>query len=430
MVLKRHLAFCIPFVILQTISFCFANVYELNKDSLEEFRKGKLLVVIFVDSPTCERCRIQFPYFVAASQAFPSDPEIFFVRVHDTRLVKEWGIAELPALMYYRSGIEEPDFFMVDVTVDDIIDEIARRLHGNFGGLDRFYAVDVTSQNFREVVKTPQQSVLLLTYDKKTTAEVKVMEQAAKIFRNDDAILICKLNVDKQKELRDSEFKSKDVPAVFWYKVGEKQIPKRFGGHISIYMQTTFINEQTGLNRNHDGSLKPISGRLSPYDSLIVENADGVLSGNKDDIGRLASRLMIEKTHLQRHQQEFADYYIFLLEKMRETGSQEIVETQMDDIARKLDEHEDMVQKQEDLLKRKRNILHFFTTLPEESWKFKEARRKKEEKERKRREEEERRKKMEEEEKKAGKGKLPHKKGARTEYTAKATLHRRVHEEL
>ena len=46
---------------------------------------------------------------MAASQAFPSDPEIFFSRVHDPRLVQEWSITELPALLYYRDGIEEPD---------------------------------------------------------------------------------------------------------------------------------------------------------------------------------------------------------------------------------------------------------------------------------------------------------------------------------
>ena len=56
--------------------------------------------------------------------------------------------------------------FMVDVAVDDIIDEIARRLHGNFGGLERYYAVEVTSSNFREIVKTPKQNVLLIAYDK------------------------------------------------------------------------------------------------------------------------------------------------------------------------------------------------------------------------------------------------------------------------
>ena len=55
---------------------------------------------------------------------------------------------------------------MVDVAVDDIIDEIARRLHGNFGGLERYYAVEVTSSNFREIVKTPKQNVLLIAYDK------------------------------------------------------------------------------------------------------------------------------------------------------------------------------------------------------------------------------------------------------------------------
>ncbi|KAK7114762.1 uncharacterized protein [Littorina saxatilis] len=441
--MKCHLTYIYrTLLILANFVLSFAEVFELNKDNLETFRKGKLLVVIFVDSPTCTRCRIQFPFFVATSQAFPSDPEVFFARVHDPRLVQEWGITELPALIYYRDGIEEPDFFPVDVTVDDIIDEIARRLHGNFGGLERFYAVEVTSNNFREIVKTPKQSVLLLTYDKNSLEEVKVMEQVAKVYRNDDAILICKLNVDKEMELRDKEFKSRDVPAVFWYSADEKKTPKRFGGHISIYMETTFINEQTGLNRNPDGSMKPTSGRIDQYDNRVLEFADGLLEGDKEVMGRIVSHLLIEKAQLTRHENEFANYYIFLLDKIRATGKMDIVNSQLEDIAQKLDQHEDMTAKQEDTLKRKRNILGFFKNLPDENERMKQdraERREREEMERQEREleEEEIRQKEEAEEKLRRATEpirtkvVPKKKDAqRDEYTAQATIHRRAHEEL
>ena len=61
-----------------------------------------------------------------------------------------------------------PPSFPVEVTVDDIIDGIARLLHGNFGGVQRFHMAEVTARNFHEVVKTPRQSVLLLTYDTST----------------------------------------------------------------------------------------------------------------------------------------------------------------------------------------------------------------------------------------------------------------------
>lgn len=52
------------------------------------------------------------------------------------------------------------------MTVDEILDEIARRLHGNYRAVERKYAVEVTAHNFQEIVKTPRQSVLLLTYNK------------------------------------------------------------------------------------------------------------------------------------------------------------------------------------------------------------------------------------------------------------------------
>ena len=83
-----------------------------------------------------------------------------------------------------------------------------------------------------------------------------------------------------------------------------------------------------------------------------------------------------------------------------------------------------MLPKQEDTLKRKRNILNFFKNLSEENdktKKAKEAQRKKEE------EEEERRRQAD---KPIRTIVVPKKKGRPSEYTAEATIHRRSHEEL
>nr|KAG5704544.1 hypothetical protein BaRGS_003855 [Batillaria attramentaria] len=310
---------------------------------------------------------------------------------------EEWGITELPALIYFRDGIEEPDFFLGDVTVDDITDEIARRLHGNFGGLERYYAVEVTSNNFREIVKTPKQSVLLLVYDKNSLNEVQIIEQVAKLFRNDDA----------------------------------------FGGNISIFMLTTFINEQTGLNRNPDGSMQPTSGRVEQFDKHVADSADDIMKGNKEAVGRLVSHLLIEKPKLRRHELEFANYYVFLLDKITASGKMDVVDTQLNDIMLKLDEHEDLLPKQEDTLKRKRNILLYFKNLSSEVAKRKEEERKKKELERQIKEkqeklEEEKRKREAEEEKRRGRKGAPGKRKTAqpSQYTAQATIHRRAHEEL
>ena len=101
-----------------------------------------------------------------------------------------------------------------------------------------------------------------------------------------------------------------------------------------------------------------------------------------------------------------------------------------------------MFPKQEDTLKRKRNILNFFKSLPEENEKLKRkqaAQRQKEEEERRRLEleEEEKRRREEAEERQRQINKpprtisVPKKRGGRpSEYTAQATIHRRTHEEL
>ncbi|PVD21491.1 hypothetical protein C0Q70_19665 [Pomacea canaliculata] len=388
----------------------------------------------------CTRCRILFPFFVAASQAFPRDPEIFFARVHDKRLVQEWGIAELPALIFYRDGIEDHDFFLVDVTVDEILDEIARRLHGNYRAVERKYAVEVTAHNFQEIVKTPRQSVLLLTYNKDTQEAVSIMENVAKVFRNDDAILICKLNVDKEAALRDSQYKSRDVPAVFWYHASDKSVAKRFGGNISIYMQTNFINQQTGLDRNIDGSMKDTSGRIRQFDVALAEHADHVLQADPEVLGRLIKQFASEKSQLERQHKEFADYYIYLLQKTRASGKLDKMMSLIMDLNKKLDESEDLLPKQEDSLRRKRNILIYFGNLQDEAEKLKrekEAEEKKqkdkekaEEEKQKRVKEEEERKKKEDDSKKTKAIPSLKKMGQPPQYTAQATIHKRSIEEL
>ena len=55
--------------------------------------------------------------------------------------------------------------FAVEVTLNGIVDEILSRLDRLEAAPERVYMVEVTQENFQEVVKTPKQSVLLLAYE-------------------------------------------------------------------------------------------------------------------------------------------------------------------------------------------------------------------------------------------------------------------------
>ncbi|RUS89405.1 hypothetical protein EGW08_002842, partial [Elysia chlorotica] len=96
------------------VILCAGEVQEIHHKNIEQFLRGKMFTLIFVDSPSCTRCRRHFPYFVAASQSFPDDPEIFFTRTHDKKLTQKWGIEQLPALVYYREGLSNHEQIHVD----------------------------------------------------------------------------------------------------------------------------------------------------------------------------------------------------------------------------------------------------------------------------------------------------------------------------
>ncbi|CAG5126525.1 unnamed protein product, partial [Candidula unifasciata] len=254
---KWIVAPCVAFLLSLFVGNGQGIVHELNKDNFAKFIQGKFFTLTFVGSTSCEKCAIAFPFFVATSRAFPHDPEIFFTRTNDQALVKEWGITDLPALIYHRAGKKNYELFPVDIKVDDIIGEISHITRGNFDGLTRIYTVEVNDNNYDELVVTPRQSVMMLVHDKGNARERQMIEKAAYTFRRDDAVIFATLDVVKHKKLRDNIMKTRDVPAVMWFPPDEKTSPKRFGGMLTYHLMIDFVNDRTELNRDDDSNLKP-----------------------------------------------------------------------------------------------------------------------------------------------------------------------------
>ncbi|GFS25574.1 hypothetical protein ElyMa_001690700 [Elysia marginata] len=102
--------------------------------------------------------------------------------------LQEWDIHQLPALVYQIEGFSRHELLSVDVTVDDVVEAIARTLHGNFAGLTRTYCVRLNNDNYDEMITTPRQSVLILLYDKDEKSEMETFEKVAYAFRKDDSV--------------------------------------------------------------------------------------------------------------------------------------------------------------------------------------------------------------------------------------------------
>lgn len=336
------------------------NVHEVNAGNFEEFIRGKFFTLTFVDSPSCTRCHVLYPFFVQAAQVFKDDPEIFLARTHDKSLTKEWEVDELPALIYHLHGKNEHHVMMIDITVDDIVDMIARLLHGNFAGLRRGYTVVATADNYKEIVETPRQSVLLLIHgNKKGKKELESMEKVAFNFRKDDAILFVTLNVNKYEKLRNDSFKTREVPTLMWFEADKKDKPKRFGSFLSVEMITMFVNEKTGLNRDTDGGILDEAGRVPEADAIIEKNIASVANANGNGLSKLAREIAGLKSGMEDHQVEMLDYYLFVLDNVAMTGNIAMLKELLAGEEEKLYGMDDIATKERETLKRRRNIIKY-----------------------------------------------------------------------
>jgi len=342
------------------------KVYEIQNSNFEEFIKGKFFTLTFVDSPSCTRCRLLYPFFVQAAQVFKNDPEIFLARTHDKALIKSWGVEELPALVYHLHGKKEPHPLSVDVTVDDIVDMIARLLHGNFAGLKRKYTVQATEDNYQELVKTPRQSVLLLIYSlkkKESAKELKSMEKVAYNFRKDDAILFVTLNVDAEEKLRDENFKTRDVPVLMWFEADKKDKPKRFGSMLSVEMITMFVNEKTGLNRDTEGGILDKAGRVEAADEIIEKNIAVIASPDSKKLAKVAKEISAVKSKYEAHHVDMIDYYMFVIDNIAMSNNAAMLRELLNGEENKLYGMEEIPTKEKETIKRRRNILRYMAKL-------------------------------------------------------------------
>ena len=79
----------------------FYNVFYITRVCVNDYNS------LCFSISGCDGCRVLFPFFVAASQAFPSDPEVFFARVFDRSLIVKWNVTELPTLVSFRKGFDD-----------------------------------------------------------------------------------------------------------------------------------------------------------------------------------------------------------------------------------------------------------------------------------------------------------------------------------
>ncbi|XP_050395826.1 uncharacterized protein LOC126814602 [Patella vulgata] len=358
--LKLFLSSLLVLLVVNVLSV-HSSVNGITRHNVKSYTDNQRFLIVFIDSRSCTRCKNIYKNFVAASQSFEGDKDIYFGKTTDLVLIKRWDIQELPAVVYFPMGVEEPALMEGDCTVDNILDHIAFIMKGDFTDIKKNYHVDITEDNFEELIMNPVQHAILLIYDQYHEEQKVTVSEVAKTFREDDDVVIATLDADKYKAFRDKQFKFVGAPLLYWYPIDDKFNSKRFGGDLTSDVILNFINEETNSWRNKDGTFMLRSGRYPTLDRIIDNNLGAIARVDVEKLDEIIEEISKAVDNLYSNEKEFGQFYIYLLQQIQLKKTTKALSTETDVIFKEM-ENLDLFNRRRDTLIRKHHILDYIVT--------------------------------------------------------------------
>ncbi|XP_060075216.1 uncharacterized protein LOC132554902 [Ylistrum balloti] len=298
---------------LSVVSGHVLNITEKNIHSLLD--KKKFLLVLVTKSK-CTPCGLVFPKFWSASQSYEQD--VIFGRMRSKALALKYNVDVFPTIGYFEAGKQQFTKFEGDITVDTIVNLISNKLGTDSEDVIKEYSTRLDSYNYHEIISTWGLKAMILLYDNSKWSNDDTFEkfkELARIFRNDDEVSFLHFDVRTEPELR-KQFVTVAFPSLFWIENGDKQVKKRYGGSMRKLEFMGFVEDRTGVSRSKDGSLPSKAGRISDFDNLIADNIEVIRKATQMSELLVAAKDIAKKYEMN----EFADYYIYLLEFVEHHG--------------------------------------------------------------------------------------------------------------
>ena len=309
-------------IIIIQLSFGFSDkISDVTHNNFQSTTKDKKFIFLYVTSATsdeCLDCRLLYNKFITAVQTFEDRDDIFFGKVSDETLIEMFEVDSFPEIVYYELGSADPKRYRDDITADAVEDLIVNVIRGDKDKLKRRYSVELTVENFDEIINNPDQYRLVMLHRHDDKDLVKTFEELAKTYDNEKEIVIARIDINRQRELR-REFLSTDYPCFYWFAKGKDTKRKRYGGKMILKQMVQFLNSQTGFQRLPGGQLDYSAGLIKELDKILkthiedlyeVRNLDGLIHKLKKAIVKLND-----------DDKELGEYYIHLVEEVKEDNT-------------------------------------------------------------------------------------------------------------
>ncbi|XP_045176247.2 protein disulfide-isomerase 1-like [Mercenaria mercenaria] len=313
---------CVKFLLPVIISWSMlvfssgVEIVELTESNFETNIKRMKCMFLYATEDNCEKCKLLFHKFLITAQTFERERDITFGKVSDKTLINAFEVTSFPGIVYYEYGSAVPKVYLGDITPTALAKVVSDAMKIDFKKVDRHFALQLTKDNFDEIMDTDKQYRLVMLHEADDEDEVDLYEEIAETYENEPDVVIARINIDSERKLR-KQYSSYTYPSFYWYRKGDAKKKKRYGGDLNVNQMISFINKEGGFFRTKGGRLNPYAGLVKPLDEVI--NKYGKDLYEIRNIDQIKQELEKEIAKLPADQdKELTKYYLHLIDEIEE----------------------------------------------------------------------------------------------------------------
>jgi len=233
----------------------------------------------------------------------------------------------------------------------DVSDHVSRTI----GGLTS-YVIELTPSNFDDIVKDPENFVLVDFYSTKARhgdSLRSTWDKLAHVFSNDQNVVVARLDGEKYHNLA-QEYGVKKYPTVKFYTYGDNKEGEVYDGKMHVKDIVNFMNRKAGTYRSETGDLLPTAGVIAAFVDLVRQYPHV----NKETVTKARALLSSLNTAKDKMHGEM---YLRIFERLAEKGTN-YVEDELARVKRMIS-NSTLTPSKKDMFQMKENILNTFSSI-------------------------------------------------------------------